>query len=328
MFTHSNSFGLGAEYNDKFKKDNSTSYKGIKLQAAQITGEQGGIAYRDCSIYEKARNNAIADMTRDFNGIDRTSFSEEEQIKLNNDIEKAITHMQNTQMPLNKNVTAEKGNTSNLSFFTRAYMGKEFNIVQKGNTTLKGAGQVTQNILFSFDGGLSNSGDFRTVAEGGLKLENIGKQHTLKTNIGVGGVADYNEQIVSGIDFFRFGTKVNVGGYLDYRPTQNSTIGIALNGNAVSTSSASTYGYSTTIYGTLKDKPRNLTFTASCGYQHNGQKIKMGFNEETENADKLRVQLGVQKNNTQVYVGAVSNQDRLNPTRNYYSAQVGLKVNL
>lgn len=326
MFLSSKSFGIGAEYNVLKEKPKYSQFIGTKFQTAHINGTQGGMKYGDSSLYKDARELAIADAKRDFGNIDTSKYSKAEKEALNQDINKQIEHLGNTVMPLDNGGEPEINNFSNLSFFGRGYFGREYSITKSKTTNLKFSHQSSLDMLFSFDNNMNHSGDFRVAEEVGLKLENQGPKHRIETKLNAGVVADYNEQIVKGSDYATFGTKFNAGLNLACKPSQNSVLGVNTSMSSVSMPSARTFGYEGNIYTSVTNPKKNISFGANAGIKGEYQKLNLSFNEVTRNNQTFYIEATARKKNTEVFAGYNKHIDRLNNTRNYDSAHLGVRL--
>jgi hypothetical protein len=280
----------------------------------------------DSDIYTNARAQIISQIRNDLEHIDTSNLTQSEIETLNNDIEKNLHKLETTQLPLSEAEEPQFNKFSNLSLFGRGYIGREYPVVKSDNTNLKLAHQASLSFLYSLDGAMNNSGDFRLTEEAGLKLENKGTNHKIEATASAGLVADYNEQIISGFNIANIGTKYNAGINAACKPSDNVTFGMSAGISNVTMPAANTQGYSGNIFASVKHPATNTTITANAGINEQHRNLKLGFNEPIKNEQTLHFEIGARKNNTEVFAGMTNHRDRLNNTKNYNSVLVGVKV--
>ena len=325
MFLNSTSVGGKFAYNKVTNKNNSTTFLGIENITTVISGEHGGSTYTNSNLNKIARDNILMEFDKEIENLDISMYSKEDQEKIRQQILKERQSMSQVIEGdyFHQEPTINK--STNLATFIKGEYGKNITFKESKDTQYNFGYKLSGNILYSTDNSKfgNNSGDYRIIAEGGLGIANKGDKYQLQAGASGGVFVEYNEPIAGGFNIFSAGTKLNVDGQLEYRPSNNSVIGVSASIYDAIAPSSNNYGGIGNIYAAAKFN--NITFRANGGVEVQQEKIKLGFNEKTEDNLTLNVQLSGKKGKTTVYGGVQHHIDNLNKTRNYTGAVIGVK---
>ena len=325
MFLNSTSVGGKLEYNKVKTEKNTTTFKEIKNITNIVVGKHGGASYGNSNLNITARDNVLADFDKFINSFDLSTFSEEEQEIIRQDISKKRQSISSKMEGYHPTIEPKIEKTVNIATFIKGGFGKNITLKESKNTKYYLCGKLSGDMLYSLDSSKigNNSGDFRVIAEGGLEAIKNEDKYQIKAGVSGGVFTEYNEQYIKGFDFFSFGTKANADVQFGYKPNSSSAIGVYTSIYDANAASSNNYGITSNLYASTKYK--DITFKANCGVEMQQEKIKLGFNEKTEDNITYNIQLSCQKGKTTIYTGAQIHNDNLNSTRSYTGGVIGIR---
>ena len=318
------SFGSGIEYKIRKTTDKGIKFAGVKGIISVINGKHGGCEYKSSNLNYLSRDNALAEFDDEMQKIDFSKYTKEEQAYLRQSIDEGRKHLSSHLEGEDTRVEQTFDNSTNISNFIKCEYGKIGIFKENGNTSYNYGYKFSGNLLYSKDSKKfgNNSGDYRVIGEGGIGIVNRGKKHTVTGNISAGPFIEYNEPFERSFDLFNAGYKLNANAQIEYRTDKNTVIGAGAGIYDANTCASDNYGINGNIYAGGKYK--GITFKANCGVNYESEKIKLSFNEKTEDNITFNALLSGQKGKTTIYSGIQKHVDNLNKTRDYTSAVIGI----
>ena len=304
--------------------DKGIKFAGVKGIISVINGKHGGCEYKSSNLNYLSRDNALAEFDNEMQKIDFSKYSEEEQAYLHQSIDEGRKHLSYHLEGEDTRIEQTFDNSTNISNFIKCEYGKIKTFKENGNTSFNYGYKLSGNLLYSKDSSKfgNNSGDYRVIGEGGIGIVNRNKKRTITGNVSCGPFIEYNEPFERSFNLFNAGYKLNAEAQIEYKPDKNTVIGAGAGVYDANAGASNNYGINSNIYAGGKYK--EITFKANCGINYENEKIKLSFNEKTEDNITFNALISGQKGKTTIYSGIQKHIDNLNKSRNYTNAVIGI----